>query len=139
MIQDLNAKLDTTTESELSLSRDMQRLLSNQRVMSEKWKDESEQIRSHYEHLNTKLKDQITQFQQRIQELEQTISKNSATRKDLINQVTAEKKQYKQLHYNYLIVKKQKEGLSRQISACLLKENDLIEERKKLSKSRVLI
>jgi predicted nucleic acid-binding Zn-ribbon protein len=133
LIQDLNVKLETTTESESTLSRDLQRLISNQRVMSEKWKDESEQIKSHYEQVNLKLKDQIAQFQTHIHELELKIQKNGAVRKDLIDQVTNEKKQYKQLYQNYMTIKKQKDGLTRQISACLQKENELIEERKKIS------
>jgi chromosome segregation ATPase len=137
-VSEITSKLENVTEAHASTCRDMQSLLSSQRLMSEKWKDESEGIKDHYEHLIKKLKKEMVEHQERVKELERLIQKSAAQRKELIDQVTVEKRQFAQLFDKHVLLEKQNESLSRQISALLSKEVDMIEEKKRMGKSCII-
>lgn len=131
-VNGITVKLENVSESHASTSRDMQKLLGSQRLIGEKWRDESEQIKSHYEQMVNKLKVNLGQFQERINELETIIMKNTAQRRDLIDQVTIEKRQYTQVYEKCLGAQKQNEALGRQIATLLTRETDMVEERKQM-------
>ncbi len=138
-VSELTVKLTQVTESHATTSRDMQRLLSSQRQMGEKWKDESVDIRARYEKIIEKTKQQMFQFQMRVTELETIIQKNSSQRRELIDQVTAEKKNVNQTCEKNNLLQKQVESLSSQISTLLAKEVELLDERKRLGKIYLFI
>ncbi|KAJ2996565.1 hypothetical protein HDV02_006398 [Globomyces sp. JEL0801] len=133
-IADLTSKLENVTEAHSTTCREMQRLLATQRTMGDKWKDESQHIRSHYENVISKMKVEISHYHERIQELEHQIQKHYHQRKELIDQTTNEKRQYSQLHEKYLVMEKSNETLSRQVQTLISKETEMIEDRKRLSK-----
>ena len=82
-LADLTTKLENVNEAHSNTQRDMQRLMASQSLLSEKWKDESDQIKHHYEKLMSKLKLEIIQYQSRTEELEGAIQ-NGATQREPI-------------------------------------------------------
>lgn len=131
-ISELTSKLEAVSESNSSANKDLQRLLASQRVMSEKWKDESAQIREHYESMIKKFEFEIGQYQNRIAEMEIHSRRASAQRRELIDHTTAEKRQFAQLHDRFMEIEKQNSNLTRQVSNLVSKEVEMMEERKKL-------
>ena len=137
-IAELVAKLGNVEEAHSTTQRDMQRLMASQSILGEKWRDESDQIKHHYEQLISKLKLEMNQYQVRISELEGALQKSATTRKVLMDQVTAEKKQYSQLHEACVQLKKEVESKTRDITNLLAKEVELLEARKKLGKNPII-
>lgn len=131
-IIDLTTKLESLSESHGAATRDLQRYISNQRSMGDKWKEESDEIKSHYEQIIKKLKLELGQYEKRVGELEKIVQKGSSQRKELFDQVTNEKKNFAMLHEKCVSLKKENEGLGREVAALLAKEVDLLEERKKI-------
>jgi uncharacterized phage infection (PIP) family protein YhgE len=131
-LADLTAKLENVNDAHSNTQRDMQRLMISQSLLSEKWRDESDQIKHHYDKIISKLKSEISQYQVRIGELEGAIQNGATQRKILLNQVTTEKKQYNKLHEACSQLKKESEAKSREISTILEREVEILEERKKL-------
>ncbi|KAJ3255561.1 hypothetical protein HK103_006197 [Boothiomyces macroporosus] len=131
-LSEQSSRLDNVSNEHAKTCRDMQRLISTQRCMSDKWKEEANNIREHYEQTISKINHQLAQSGARINELESIIQKNNAQRRDLIDQVTIEKRQFGQLHDKYLYLEKQNEETERQLGVLVAKEAEMIEERKKL-------
>ncbi|KAJ3362890.1 hypothetical protein HDU91_003199 [Kappamyces sp. JEL0680] len=137
-IADVTAKLESVSEAHATTCRDMQQLLASQRAMGEKWKDESEHIRDHYEKLIAKLKKELGQFQSRVGELETLVQKSTIHRRDLMDQVAKEKHLVSQWQEKHLAVQKQNDALHKQVSALLEKEVEMLNERKKLGRPTAL-
>lgn len=131
------AKLANVEEAHSTTRRDMQRLMASQSQLGERWRDESDQIKHHYEQLISKLKLEMNQYQVRIGELEGAIQKGATQRKVLIDQVTAEKKHSSQLHDACVQMKKELESKTGDITKLLAKEVDLLEARKKLGENEI--
>ncbi|KAJ3323817.1 hypothetical protein HDV06_001187 [Boothiomyces sp. JEL0866] len=133
-LSEQSSRLDNVSNEHAKTCRDLQKLLSTQRCMSEKWKDEANSMREHYEQTIAKINHQLAQSSSRINELEAIIQKNNAQRRDLIDQITIEKRQFGHLHDKYLTLEKQVEETERQLGFMVAKEAEMIEERKKLCK-----
>jgi chromosome segregation ATPase len=131
-ISELTAKLENVAESHSTVNRDMQKLLSSQRIMSDKWKEESSHIKEHYEQVLAKIRFELQQYQNRLGESETIIKKLNAQKRDLLDQVSQEKRMFGELHDRYMNLESQNANLKRQVTQLIAKELQVIEEKKQL-------
>jgi chromosome segregation ATPase len=140
-VHELTTKLENLSESHSGVHRDMQKLLSTQRVMSEKWKEESQVIKDHYEQILVKTKFELQQYQNRLGESECIIKKLSAQKRELNDQMGIEKRHFGELHERFMNLESQNATLKRQVSQLIAKEVEIIEEKKNVCRQldRLLI
>lgn len=140
-LSDITTKLEIVSEAHSRTCHEMQQLLSDQRRLSEKWlnlnntrKEESVQMKDHYEQVVSKTKSDMEQYRIRIGELDIQITKSTAQRKEMVEQVTNEKKEKGVLHARYINAEQRVDRLSRQIGILVSKETEMIENIKRLRK-----
>lgn len=132
-VAEQNAKLESTSEAYASVNRDLKRVVLNHKGVGERFKEEADQIRHHYDQVTIKLKTDLVRSQSKVGEMDMTIQKAHGVRRDLNEQIDIEKRQHAQVYEKYIATQKQNELLSRQMSTMLAKEVVMIEERRKLN------
>ncbi|KAL5040282.1 hypothetical protein BDV3_006600 [Batrachochytrium dendrobatidis] len=131
---ELGTKLEQVTEAHSKTCRDMQALLSDQRRLGDKWKEESSRITEQYEISLSHLRNQIVQHQAKITELEVKLHKANAQHRDLMDQISHEKRELGVLHSRCINSEGRVESLSRQVGVLVGKEAELIEDRRRLQR-----
>jgi chromosome segregation ATPase len=131
-LSDITSKLDIVSEAHARTSHEMQQLLSDQRRLSEKWKEESMQLKDRYENIIAKARSEVEEHRTRINDLELEVHKMTAQRREIIDQITIEKKEKGVLHARYADAEQRVERLSRQVGILVSKESEMIEHSKKL-------
>ncbi|KAI9197357.1 uncharacterized protein BJ171DRAFT_223053 [Polychytrium aggregatum] len=134
-VSDLTTKLETVTEAHARTCRELQQLLSEQRRMAERWKDESTQMASHYEALLTDSKTQTQRYIQRVEELEALNERLSVTKKELLAQVTDEKKSHARIQGLLYNLESKNETVVKQLHELMEREKDWAEEKRRLQRS----
>ncbi|KAI8923688.1 hypothetical protein BC831DRAFT_514016 [Entophlyctis helioformis] len=133
-VSDLTSKLDNVTEAHSRTCREMQQLLTDQRRLGDKWRDESKRMTEHYENAMAHLRSQVAQHQTKIAELETQIQRAGARHRDLMEQIGVEKREHTALHARCVNAESRVESLGRQIGTLVGKEAELLEERKRLQR-----
>ena len=131
-VADLTSKLEIVSEAHARTCNELQQLLADQRRLSEKFKQESSQMQSHYETLVKKARDDIHQHKDRIAQLEQQLLMAQAQRKDLLDQVNHERKEKSMIHSKLIHADHRIEALARQINLLITKEAEMIDKSRKL-------
>jgi chromosome segregation ATPase len=133
-INELSSKLENVSESHAAANRDLQKLLSSQKIMSEKWKEEAIHMRDHYEQIIKKMNIELQQYQRQIIELQEHNKNVAASRRELLDQVSIEKRQYSHIYEKCSQLEKQNSTLSRQVAALIAKEVEIVEERNRIGR-----
>ena len=133
-IQELESKLARSAESNTAAQNDMQRLLTSQQFLGDKWKQESNQFKVHYEQIIKKLQNELNQYRTRISEMDSKYQNSRNQIRDMMQQMAKEKQLYSQLHDHFVAAKEQMSQASRQISQLAAKEAELVQQKKTLCK-----
>jgi chromosome segregation ATPase len=138
-VSELTSKIEIISEAHSRTSNDMHQLLGSQRRLSDKWyiyiymrKDESVELRFRYEKIIEKTKQDVEHYKVRNIELEQQIGKGSLQRKEIIEQISIEKKEKALFHLKYNQAEQRVNKLTGQISSLVLKETKMVENIKHL-------
>eukprot|EP00842_Homolaphlyctis_polyrhiza_P003099 jgi/Hompol1/3790/HPOL_001678-RA len=134
MVSELTAKLENVTEAHSKTCREMQQLLSDQRRLGDKWKEESLRMTEHSENALAHARAQLAQFQAKISDLETQLQRASAKHRDLMDQVSHEKREQSVLHSRCLNAENRIDALGRQIGILVAKEAEMLQERKRLQR-----
>lgn len=90
-IADITSKLTETAGNHSKVCQEMHQLLAVQRNSAEKWSQESKSIQLHYEARLTDAQDTITRFTQRATELETSLEKFEAGKREALAALAQEK------------------------------------------------
>ena len=91
-------------------------------------------MRSHYEQLVYTAREESELHRHRISEVELQVSKSTAQRHEVFNQITVEKKEKSLLHAHLLQSQQRVESLGRQVAQLVSKETEMMEESRKLKR-----
>ncbi|KAJ3290894.1 hypothetical protein HK104_006456 [Borealophlyctis nickersoniae] len=133
-IAELTSKLEHVGEAHSRTCRELQQLLSEQRQMGERWKEESAHLTSRHTHAVTDLREQLSRSAQRIEELESQILRAEARRKEVLMQLMEEKRDAARVEARCRDAESVMEGLKRQVSAAAVREREVGEEKKQLQR-----
>lgn len=133
--------MENVSEAHAKTCRDLQQLLADQRKTGDKWKEESNSIKSHYESALNDTRAQLTRMTTRCEDLEEQINRIQLQKRELLHAMTEEKKNTSRNFQLLQHAEAKADAATRQIQHLLLRENEILQDKKNLGKfpSRKLI
>ncbi|KAJ3227691.1 hypothetical protein HK099_000796 [Clydaea vesicula] len=133
-VTDLTAKLEQVSESNSKSCNEMQRLLSEQRQLSEKWKFESKSIQENYELILKDIKQKNYELSVKIEEKEENLLKLNLNA-NFLKQEFDKEKLFNKKNLNLIKVFEEKlilkDGF---LKESINRENEILNEKKCLEK-----
>lgn len=131
-VEELKHQLATINEAHSRTCRDMQNLLNEQRRTGDRWKQDTTNLTGTYERSISELRYQLSLANNKINELNNQVVKMNAIKTDLTSQVAEEKKASARLQVMLQNADDRAEASLKQIQVLLGKENEVLEEKKRL-------
>ncbi|KAI8803195.1 hypothetical protein BJ742DRAFT_909104 [Cladochytrium replicatum] len=131
---ELSSRLETVSEAHARTCREYQQLLSDQRRMSDRWKEESKRITSHYETALCDLRAQVSRLQARIADQESDRARLAVQKTELSQALAEEKRAGARLHAAVQNAEMRAQAGTRQIQQLINTEKDLLGEKKHLQR-----
>ncbi|KAJ3054527.1 hypothetical protein HK097_001602 [Rhizophlyctis rosea] len=131
-INELTIKLQHLGDAHGKTCRDLQVLLSEQRVMAERWKEETACLVDRHNHALNDVRQQLARCQHRSEELEGQMLRGEARRKEVMTQLADEKKAAGRVMARLRELEAALEAAKRQNAAWSARERELAEDRKRL-------
>ncbi|KAJ3032947.1 hypothetical protein HDV00_006950 [Rhizophlyctis rosea] len=133
-VEELTTKLQHLGEAHGKTCRDLQILLSEQRAMSERWKEESTRLTTHHTHTLSETRHQLSRSHQRCEDLESQLLRAEARRKELMAQLADDKREAGRVGARLREVEGCLEGARRQNGVLVGREREGGEEKKRLQR-----
>ncbi|KAJ3007112.1 hypothetical protein HKX48_009309 [Thoreauomyces humboldtii] len=133
-VKELTTKLETVSESHARTCRDIQQLLSDQKRLHDKWKQDQIHSTTTHAHALSDLRSQLAHAAARIDDLTSQMSRLDAHRKELLGQLGEEKRGSARMATRLASADQRVEQLGRALAGLKVKEGEWVDERNRLQR-----
>ncbi|KAJ3077143.1 hypothetical protein HDU98_007528 [Podochytrium sp. JEL0797] len=133
-LSELHSKLSSLSSTHTKTCQELHALTSTQHSLSSQWKHESASLTSRYDGIISDLRAQITRGHEKIKLLEEEIAEAGQSRKDVVLEVEAERRNTQKVKQVLKGVEDKCDAVTRRLDAVMKSEQEAVVEKKHLQR-----